>query len=67
MLDCATNGLLHGFPHWLCFWNADRVFGSDATTLEIYEAHTKDIIGSAVQGFNGNLSVLRLILFLFLV
>jgi len=53
MLDCATNGLLHGFPHWLCFWNADRVFGSDATTLEIYEAHTKDIIGSAVQGFNG--------------
>ncbi|CAN5975935.1 unnamed protein product [Sphagnum jensenii] len=31
----------------------DRVFGSDATTLEIYEAHTKDIIGSAVQGFNG--------------
>ncbi|CAM6061067.1 unnamed protein product [Sphagnum tenellum] len=34
-------------------WKLDRVFGSDATTLEIYEAHTKDIIGSAVQGFNG--------------
>ncbi|KAH8968815.1 hypothetical protein BDL97_02G001200 [Sphagnum fallax] len=31
----------------------DRVFGSEATTLEIYEAQTKDIIVSAVQGFNG--------------
>jgi hypothetical protein len=39
--------------------DADRVFGSEATTLEIYEAQTKDIIGSAVQGFNGCLSKLR--------
>ncbi|KAG0571893.1 hypothetical protein KC19_VG051600 [Ceratodon purpureus] len=31
----------------------DKVFGSETSTLEIYETHTKDIIASAVAGFNG--------------
>lgn len=31
----------------------DKVFGSETSTLEIYETHTKDIIASAVRGFNG--------------
>lgn len=30
----------------------DKVFGSKTSTLEIYETHTKDIIASAVRGFN---------------
>lgn len=32
---------------------ADRVFDAESSTLQIYEAHTQDIIASAVQGFNG--------------
>ncbi|GLJ16488.1 hypothetical protein SUGI_0281410 [Cryptomeria japonica] len=31
----------------------DRVFGEDSKTSEIYEAHTKEIVAAAVQGFNG--------------
>lgn len=33
----------------------DRIFGEDCKTKEIYEARTKDIVVSAVSGFNGNL------------
>lgn len=37
----------------VCNCVADRVFDAESSTLQIYEAHTQDIIASAVQGFNG--------------
>ncbi|OAE29967.1 hypothetical protein AXG93_669s1160 [Marchantia polymorpha subsp. ruderalis] len=33
----------------------DRVFGTDSKTADIYDAHTKRIISSTVQGFNGTI------------
>ncbi|KAJ0984893.1 hypothetical protein J5N97_003249 [Dioscorea zingiberensis] len=31
----------------------DRVFGEESKTCEVYEARTKEIVASAVRGFNG--------------
>ncbi|XP_012072668.1 kinesin-like protein KIN-7O isoform X1 [Jatropha curcas] len=31
----------------------DRIFGEDCKTEEVYRARTKEIVGAAVQGFNG--------------
>ncbi|XP_022935551.1 kinesin-like protein KIN-7O [Cucurbita moschata] len=31
----------------------DRVFGEDCSTFEVYQARTKEIVASAVRGFNG--------------
>lgn len=36
-----------------CFWFADRIFGEDCKTFEVYQARTKEIVASAVRGFNG--------------
>ncbi|KAG6498178.1 hypothetical protein ZIOFF_046090 [Zingiber officinale] len=32
---------------------SDRVFGDDCRTIDVYEARTKEIVASAVRGFNG--------------
>jgi len=34
---------------------ADRIFGQECRTAEVYEARTKHIVDSVVRGFNGNL------------
>jgi centromeric protein E len=39
---------------------ADRIFGEDCRTAEVYEARTKHIVDSVVRGFNGNSRSLRL-------
>ncbi|CAL9049847.1 kinesin-like protein KIN-7I isoform X1 [Musa acuminata AAA Group] len=31
----------------------DRIFGEDCKTVDVYEARTKEIVASAVSGFNG--------------
>ncbi|KAJ8485346.1 hypothetical protein OPV22_017831 [Ensete ventricosum] len=31
----------------------DRIFGEDRNTVDVYEARTKEIVASAVSGFNG--------------
>lgn len=31
----------------------DRIFGEECKTFEVYEARTKEIVASAVRGFNG--------------
>ncbi|XP_022147755.1 kinesin-like protein KIN-7O isoform X2 [Momordica charantia] len=31
----------------------DRIFGEDCKTFEVYQARTKEIVASAVRGFNG--------------
>ena len=41
---------------------ADRIFGQECRTAEVYEARTKHIVDSVVRGFNGNLdSSVRLV------
>lgn len=40
--------LIFGFDFY-----ADRVFGDDCKTKEVYETRTKDIVSAAVGGFNG--------------
>lgn len=37
----------------LYFVLADRIFGEDCHTADVYGARTKHIVDSAVQGFNG--------------
>jgi len=31
----------------------DRIFGEDCQTIDVYGARTKEIVASAVRGFNG--------------
>ena len=35
---------------------ADHVFRGEQSTLDLYVTHTKDVIGSTVNGFNGRAS-----------
>lgn len=40
-------------PILLSFWFIDQIFGEDCKTFEVYQARTKEIVASAVRGFNG--------------
>lgn len=42
------------FPTFFAKFGAlDRIFGDECKTMEVYCARTKDIVASAVRGFNG--------------
>lgn len=40
-------------PNYPNKFEFDRVFGEDCKTFEVYQARTKEIVASAVRGFNG--------------
>lgn len=55
--------LIWGF---LCVrFSADRIFGEECKTKEVYEARTKEIVSAAVGGFNGYIFSLFLFLLSF--
>ena len=57
LANFALLGVFFVYLPWLSillsFYFADRVFGEDCSTFEVYQARTKEIVASAVRGFNG--------------
>lgn len=54
---CGSTYLYHKTHHIIFGVLADTVFGTGARNADIYDEHAKDVVLSAVSGFNGKVII----------